>query len=119
MTDDGAHNREGGLMVKRIAWIFAISGAIIFAAMTVVLLSGQSHVRIPAIGAIVTFGVVVLSYLGGIEGCLALHDQVGTEKTRAVSFFLITIPSLSAWACWGFRPHNTRSAPPWRFFSRL
>ncbi len=97
MTGDGAHNREGGLMVKRIAWIFAVSGAIIFAAMTVVLLSGQSHVRIPAIGAIVTFGVVVLSYLGGIEGGLALHDQVGTEKTRATSLCFSTIPSLAAW----------------------
>jgi hypothetical protein len=84
-------------MVKRIAWIFAIAGGIIFAAMTAVLVSGESHVRIPAIGALVTFAAIILSYLGGIEGGLALHDQVGTEKTRAVSLCLSTIPSLAAW----------------------
>ena len=70
-------------MVKRITWILAITGGVMFAAMTAVLLSGESHVRIPAIAAIVTFGIVVLSYLGGIEAGLALHDQVGSEKTRA------------------------------------
>jgi hypothetical protein len=84
-------------MVKRIAWIFAIAGGVIFASMTAVLVSGQSHVRIPAIGALVTFAAIILSYLGGIEGGLALHDQVGTEKTRAVSLCLSTIPCLAAW----------------------
>ena len=84
-------------MVKRIAWIFAIAGGVIFAAMTAVLVSGESHVRIPAIGAIVTFAAIILSYLGGIEGGLALHDQVGTEKTRAVSLCLSTLPALAAW----------------------
>jgi Protein of unknown function (DUF3429). len=84
-------------MVRRITWIFAIAGAVIFAALTAVLVSGESHVRIPAIAGIVTFGVVVLSYLGGIEGGLALHDQVGTEKTRAVSLCLSTFPALAAW----------------------
>ncbi|MGZ5036024.1 MAG: DUF3429 domain-containing protein [Usitatibacter sp.] len=84
-------------MVRRITWIFSIAGAVIFAALTAVLLSGESHVRIPAIAGIVTFGVVVLSYLGGIEAGLALHDQVATEKTRAVSLFLSTIPALAAW----------------------
>ena len=84
-------------MVKRIAWIFAIAGGVIFAAMTAVLVSGESHVRIPAIGGLVTFAAIILSYLGGIEGGLALHDQVGTEKTRAVSLCLSTIPSLAAW----------------------
>lgn len=84
-------------MVRRIAWIFALAGALVFAALTVMLFAGDSHVRIPAIAGIVTFGVVVLSYLGGIEGGLALHDQIGTEKTRAVSLCLSTIPSLAAW----------------------
>ena len=84
-------------MVRRIAWIFAIAGGVVFAAMTAVLVSGESHVRIPAIGAIVTFAAIILSYLGGIEGGLALHDQVGTEKTRAVSLCLSTLPALAAW----------------------
>jgi Protein of unknown function (DUF3429) len=84
-------------MVRRITWIFAIAGALIFAGLTLVLVWGDSHVRIPAIAGIVTFGVVVLSYLGGIEGGLALHDQVGTAKTRAISLCLSTIPALAAW----------------------
>jgi hypothetical protein len=84
-------------MVRRIVWILSLTGAVIFAALTVVLVSGQSHVRIPAIAGIVTFSVVVLSYLGGIEAGLALQDQVGTERTRAISLCLSTIPSLAAW----------------------
>ncbi|HEX7403728.1 MAG TPA: DUF3429 domain-containing protein [Usitatibacter sp.] len=84
-------------MVQRIVWIFSLAGALIFAGLTIVLLSDQSHLRIPAIAGLVTFGVVVLSYLGGIEGGLALHDQVGTEKTRAVSLCLSTLPALAAW----------------------
>jgi hypothetical protein len=84
-------------MVKRLVWIFALGGAVIFAGLTAVLVSGQSHVRIPAIAGLVTFGVVVLSYLGGIEAGLALHEQVGTEKTRAVSVFLSILPALTAW----------------------
>jgi hypothetical protein len=84
-------------MVRRIAWIFAVAGALIFAGMTVVLLSGQSHVRIPAIAALVTFGAIILSHLGGIEGGLALREDVGTERTRAMSLCLSTIPSLAAW----------------------
>ena len=84
-------------MVRRIAWIFAISGAVILAAMTVVLLSGESHVRIPAIGALVTFAAIILSHLGGIEGGLALREEAGTERTRAISLCLSTIPSLAAW----------------------
>jgi Protein of unknown function (DUF3429) len=84
-------------MVRRIAWIFAITGAVIFAAMTMVLLSGASHVRIPAIGALVTFAAIILSHLGGIEGGLALREEAGNEKTRAISLCLSTVPSLAAW----------------------
>ena len=84
-------------MVKRIVWIFSLTGALIFAGLTAVLVAGDSHVRIPAIGGLVTFGVVVLSYLGGIEGGLALHDQVGDAKTRAISLCLSTLPALAAW----------------------
>ena len=84
-------------MVQRIVWILSIAGALIFAGLTAILVSGESHIRIPAIAGIVTFGVVVLSYLGGIEAGLALNDHVATEKTRAISLFLSTIPSLAAW----------------------
>lgn len=84
-------------MVKRLAWIFAIAGAIIFAALTAMLFSSQNQVRIPGIAALVTFAAIVLSYLGGIEGGLALRDEGGTAHTRAIAFAMSTLPSLAAW----------------------
>jgi hypothetical protein len=84
-------------MVRRIAWLFAFTGVVIFAGMTSVLLSGASHVRIPAIAALVTFAAIILSYLGGIEGGLALREEASTERTRILSLCLSVIPSLAAW----------------------
>lgn len=83
--------------VRRLAWIFAITGAVIFAGLTVMLFSSQTQVRIPAIAAMVTFAAVVLSYLGGIEGGLALRDEAATPHTRAIAIALSTLPSLAAW----------------------
>ncbi len=84
-------------MVRRIAWLFAVSGALVLAAITVALFSHDSHVRVPAIAALVTFVAVVLSYLGGIEAGLALREEVGTEATRAAAIALSAVPSLAAW----------------------
>jgi hypothetical protein len=92
-------------MVKRIIWIFSIIGVLIFAGLTAVLMAGDSHIRIPAIAALVTFCSIVLSYLGGIEGGLALGEsQVtdgaagdATEKWRAISLCLSVLPTLAAW----------------------
>jgi ABC-type multidrug transport system permease subunit len=84
-------------MVRRIAWLFAFTGVLLFAAMTSILSSGESHVRIPAIAALVTFGVIVMSYLGGIEGGHALREDAGTERTRLLALCLSCIPSLAAW----------------------
>ncbi|HYC35456.1 MAG TPA: DUF3429 domain-containing protein [Usitatibacter sp.] len=84
-------------LVRRLAWIFALAGLAIFAGLTVMLFSAQSQVRVPGIAALVTFAAVVLSYLGGVEGGLALRDEAGTAKTRAIAFSLSTLPSLAAW----------------------
>ena len=84
-------------MVRRIAWLFAFTGVVLFAAMTGFLFAGESHVRIPAIAALVTFASIVLSYLGGIEGGLALREEGTTERTRSLALSLSVIPSLAAW----------------------
>jgi hypothetical protein len=84
-------------MVKRLAWIFGITGALIFAGLTAVLLFPDSHIRVPAIAALVTFSSVVIAYLGGIEGGLALRETTGDERSRAVTFFLSALPTLAAW----------------------
>lgn len=85
-------------MVRRIAWLSAIVGSLIFAAITVALFSSQSAVRIPAITALVTFSAIILSHLGGIENGLALREEASTEATRAIALALSIFPSLAAWA---------------------
>lgn len=84
-------------MVRRMAWIFAIAGAVIFAALTAALLSSQNAVRIPAIATLITFAAIILSHLGGIEGGLALREGAGTERTRAIGLALSVVPALAAW----------------------
>jgi hypothetical protein len=84
-------------MLRRIVWLFAFTGVLIFAAITAVLLSGESHVRVPAIAALVTFAAIILSYLGGIEGGLALREEASSEKARSLAMCLSIIPSLAAW----------------------
>jgi Protein of unknown function (DUF3429) len=85
-------------MVKRIAWLFGIIGALVFAGLTAVLVAGDSHVRVPAIAALVTFCSIVLSYLGGVEGGLALGEsERSDEKWQSVSLCLSVLPTLAAW----------------------
>jgi hypothetical protein len=84
-------------MIQRIVWVFALTGAVVLAGITAMLLSGQSHIRVPAIAALVTFSAVILSHLGGIEGGLALREEAGTERTRAVALGLSAVPALAAW----------------------
>jgi hypothetical protein len=84
-------------MVRRIFWLLAIAGMVPIAMATAALLAGESHIRIPAIAALVTYCAVVISFLGGIEGGLALSEQFANEKARAEALVLSTIPSLAAW----------------------
>lgn len=86
-------------MVRRIAWILAVAGAIPFIAATAALyLSSASSVRVPAIAALVTYCAVILSFLGGIEWGLAIRDETGNEATRVAALGLSVVPSLAAWA---------------------
>jgi hypothetical protein len=84
-------------MVRRLAWVFALAGALIVVALTAGLLSSESRIRIPAITALVTFAAVVLSYLGGIEAGLALNDRGSDEATRAITLSASVLPCLAAW----------------------
>jgi len=84
-------------MVRRIVWIFALTGAVVLAGITAMLFSSQNQIRIPAIAALVTFAAIILSHLGGIEGGLALREEAGTDRTRAVALGLSALPALAAW----------------------
>ncbi len=93
-------------MVRRIAWISAIAGLVIFAAITAGLFSPESRIRIPAITALVTFSAIILSHLGGIENGLALREEASNEKLRAAALGLSIVPSLAAWGVlWLPTPH--------------
>ena len=84
-------------MVKRIAWLLAIAGSIPFAMATFALFVGDSHIRVPAITALVTVSAILLSYLGGVEGGLALHEESSNEGARAIAIAVSILPSLAAW----------------------
>jgi hypothetical protein len=84
-------------MVRRLAWLLAITGTLVFAVMTAFLLSKEGHIRIPAIAAMVTFAMVVISYLGGIEFGLALREEGSNEPIRALAMSISAVPSLAGW----------------------
>jgi hypothetical protein len=84
-------------MVRRLTWLFALAGAAILAGLTLALVSGESRIRIPAITALITLAAVILSYLGGIEGGIALGQERSTEKSRAFALCLSVVPALAAW----------------------
>ena len=93
-------------MIRRLAWFFTIVGILIFAGITAMLFSDASHVRVPAIAALVTFAAIVLAHLGGIEWGLALRDESGNEMTRAIALGVASVPSLAAWGLfWLPSPH--------------
>lgn len=99
-------------MVRRVAWALALAGAIPFAVMTAALTSTDNAVRIPAIAALVTYAAVILSFLGGIEWGLAVHDPVPgqgprvKDRLRAMALFVSVAPSLAAWGVfWLPSPH--------------
>ena len=84
-------------MVRRIAWFLTVVGILIFAGATAMLFMSTSHVRVPAIAALVTFAAIVLAHLGGIEWGLALREESGNEMTRAIALGLASVPSIAAW----------------------
>ena len=84
-------------MVRRIVWFLTIVGTLIFAGATAMLLSSASHVRVPAIAALVTFAAIVLAHLGGVEWGLALREESGNETTRVIALGLASVPTLAAW----------------------
>jgi len=84
-------------VVRRLAWLLAITGTLIFAVMTAFLFTSESSVRIPATAALVIFAMVVISYLGGIEFGLALREEGSTEPIRALAMSISALPSLASW----------------------
>ena len=87
----------GSAWVRRLEWVIAFAGSLPFALATVALLWGDSHIRVPAIAALVTVSAIVISHLGGIEAGLALHDENATPVTRTLAIALGVVASSAAW----------------------
>lgn len=87
----------GSAWVHRLEWVIALAGALPFALATIALLWGDSHIRVPAIAALVTVSAIALSHLGGIEAGLALHDENLTTGTRTIAIAIGVVTSAAAW----------------------
>jgi uncharacterized protein DUF3429 len=85
-------------LVRRIAWIAAIAGIVPFAVATGAMLRGDSHIRIPAIAALVTLSAVVISSLGGIQLGLGVRGENSRDGVRALAIVAGGLTSLAAWA---------------------
>ncbi|HWH41019.1 MAG TPA: DUF3429 domain-containing protein [Usitatibacter sp.] len=86
------------ILVRRIAWAAAIAGIVPFAVATGAMLRGDSHIRIPAIAALVTLSAVVISSLGGIQVGLGVRGESSRDGVRALAIVLGGLTSLAAWA---------------------
>jgi uncharacterized protein DUF3429 len=90
--------RSGGpAWVHRLEWVIAFAGALPFAIATAAMLWGDSHIRVPAIAALVTVSAIAISHLGGIEAGLAIRDEHGTALTRTLAIALGVVTSTAAW----------------------
>lgn len=87
----------GAAWIRRLQWAIAVAGALPFALATFALLWGESHIRVPAIAALVTVSAIAISHLGGIEAGLALHDEAATALTRTIAIAVGVITSAAAW----------------------
>lgn len=88
---------DGPAWVHRLEWVIAFAGALPFAIATAAMLWGDSHIRVPAIAALVTVSAVAISHLGGIEAGLAILDANATAATRTIAIALGVITSTAAW----------------------
>jgi hypothetical protein len=92
-----AATRDSAL-VRRVAWIAAIAGTLPFLVATGAMLRGDSHIRIPAIAALVTLSAVVVSSLGGVQLGLGVRGENSRDGVRAFAIFIGGLASLAAWA---------------------
>ena len=83
--------------VRRLQWTIAIAGLLPFALATAAMLWGDSHIRVPAIAALVTVSAIAISHLGGIEAGLALREEQGTDITRTLAIAMGVVTSTAAW----------------------
>ena len=85
-------------LVRRAAWIAALAGTIPFIVATGAMLRGDSHIRIPAIAALVTLSAVVIASLGGMQLGLGVRGDDARDRVRALALFIGALVSLAAWA---------------------
>jgi len=71
--------------VRALAWGMALVIACAFAGLALVLLSPQSHIRVPALATLVTLLAVQLAFMGGVEsGCALAAERAGRSAVAAL-----------------------------------
>jgi len=79
--------------MRPLAWFMALATAAAFAVLALVLLSPQSHIRVPALATLITLLAVQLAFIGGIESGCALAAQ-RSGPAAPVALVLGWIPAL-------------------------
>ncbi len=82
---------------KRMAWLLTLSGTIPFAVLAIVLVfAPHDFAQLDLVEtALVTYGAVILSFIGGIRWGVALTRAEGRSATQV--FVLSVLPALIGW----------------------
>jgi len=92
MIETGVESTESNAAPPVALWLGA-AGALPFVAAAAAVLLADPW-RGPALLALMTYGAVILSFLGGIRWGLAI---AGGQRGRALDLFVSVCPSLVAW----------------------
>ena len=89
---------EQAQSARRTAWALSLAGYVPFAFLAFVLvIDGRYGVWGElALDALLTYGAVILSFMGGVRWGAAIADRVDTHRARDVA--VSVVPSLVGWA---------------------
>ena len=80
------------------AWLGGL-GAIPFVGLSAAVLFLSGPVRVAAVQALLAYGAVILSFLGGVHWGLAMAGTDGADRDRLWLRLIVSVtPSLAAWA---------------------
>lgn len=100
MTPDSTDVAAAGRIPAAAAWLGAL-GLIPFIAMTLVMMAGGPALPFSPERALLGYGAVILSFLGGIHWGLALRPNLAIDKPQtpvASSLIFGVVPSIVGWA---------------------
>ncbi len=93
--------------MKTIPTVLVLTGALPFLSASLSLVAGGPFHQTTSVVILITYGAVILSFLGGIQWGLALKMMDTAPKSATRLFALSVLPSLLAWGVLMFmiNPH--------------